>query len=87
MTMVVNVKSLNVNNSDIIDFDSFVMRHGEGYTQYVVEQAEMVQGIRYTVPHLLEYRWHVAMNPQFPHLAQAVYAREFPSHAHYAQVA
>lgn len=74
MTMMVTVKDKH--NANIIDFDSFVMRHGEGYTQYVVEQAEGVQGIRHTVTHLLEYRWHVALNPQFPHLAADVYARE-----------
>jgi len=57
----------------ILDFDAYLMRHGEAGVQYMVEQVEKTHGIRYATPQLLEYRWHVAMNPHMPHLAAAVY--------------
>jgi len=47
---------------NIIDFDSFVMRHGEGFTQQVVEIAERANGISHASPQPLDYRWNVAIN-------------------------
>ncbi|MBV8647846.1 hypothetical protein [Paludibacterium sp.] len=47
-----------------MNFDSYVMCHGEGYVQYIVEEVERVHGIRYPTPQPLEYRWNVAVNQQ-----------------------
>jgi len=49
---------------NVLDFDSFVMRHGEGFAQHVVEIAEKANGIRHETPQPLDYRWNVAINAE-----------------------
>ncbi|MDE2020223.1 MAG: hypothetical protein KGJ13_07810 [Patescibacteria group bacterium] len=40
-------------------FDTYVARHGEGWTLFIVEQIERNEGIRYRNPVSLEERWNV----------------------------
>jgi len=44
------------------DFKKFVMRHGEHSVQFIIEQIEKVEGIKYGQSALLEDRWDAIMN-------------------------
>lgn len=44
------------------NFETYVGRHGEGWTLFIVEQIERVEGIRYWVPVCLEERWNALMD-------------------------
>ncbi|MDD4600968.1 MAG: hypothetical protein PHQ46_07915 [Negativicutes bacterium] len=39
------------------DFHKYVMRHGESWAQYIIEQIERVEGIRSDNGVSLEQRW------------------------------
>ena len=43
------------------NFDSYVLRHGESWAFFIIEQIERVEGIRYIAPLPLEDRWNVLM--------------------------
>jgi hypothetical protein len=43
------------------NFETYVGRHGEGWTLFIVEQIERVEGIRYRAPVCLEERWNALM--------------------------
>lgn len=43
------------------NYDTYVGRHGEGWTLFIVEQIERVEGIRYRLLPSLEERWNVLM--------------------------
>jgi|GEM_PF-1497071 len=45
----------------VLDFNDFVMRHGEGSVQVIVEQMEKANGIHHAQPLPLEDRWLIAM--------------------------
>jgi hypothetical protein len=44
------------------NFETYVGRHGEGWTLFIVEQIERVEGIRYRAPVCLEERWKALMD-------------------------
>ena len=43
------------------DYQKFMMRHGEHSVQFIVEQIEKVEGIKYGPSALLEDRWDAIM--------------------------
>jgi len=45
----------------VLDFNDFLMRHGEGSVQAIVEQMEKANNIAHTHPLPLEDRWLIAM--------------------------
>lgn len=45
----------------MLDFDHFVMRHGECWVQDIVERIERYEGLRVEEGEPLEARWAIAM--------------------------
>ncbi len=45
----------------MLTFDTYVSRHGESWTLFIIEQIERVEGIRYNAPLPFEDRWNVLM--------------------------
>ncbi|MDE1901256.1 MAG: hypothetical protein KGI37_06415 [Alphaproteobacteria bacterium] len=46
------------------NYDTYVGRHGEGWTLFIVEQIERIEGIRYRMPVALEERWNALMDSE-----------------------
>jgi len=46
----------------MLDFDQYVMRHGEFWVQAIIEQVERNEGVRARFNTTLEQRWDVVMN-------------------------
>jgi hypothetical protein len=50
----------------MLDYDRYVMRHGEYWVQDVVERIERNENIRPGYAHSLEQRWNALMNAVSP---------------------
>jgi len=50
----------------MLDFNTYIARHGEHGVQAIVERIERVEGIRSRVLLPLETRWNVLMNANLP---------------------
>lgn len=51
-----------IKEAKMLDFDRYVMNHGEGWVQEIVEQQERFSGIRAAIGQSLEERWDYVMN-------------------------
>jgi hypothetical protein len=47
----------------MLDFDKYLMRHGEYWVQTIIEQIERNDGIRALAGMSLEQRWDAVMQP------------------------
>jgi hypothetical protein len=50
----------------MLDFNSYIARHGEDGVQAIIERIERVEGIRSRVLLPLETRWNALMNDNAP---------------------
>jgi len=48
----------------MLDFNSYLARHGECWVQALIEQEERIKGISASVEIPLEVRWNTVMNDQ-----------------------
>jgi hypothetical protein len=55
------------------NFDSYIARHGEGWTLFIVEQIERSEGVKRRATTSLEDRWN-ALVPESRALAHGVAA-------------
>lgn len=50
----------------MLDFNTYIARHGEDGVQAIIERIERVEGIRSRVLLPLEVRWNALMNDNAP---------------------